>query len=105
MTLGTAGLVATLFLCGSSAFAGQAANPHAGGHAAPRHGQHVGELDINTASADELKTIPGLSEAQVKKIVESRPYKRKDELVTKKILPLATYERIKDHIATGPSKQ
>ncbi len=70
------------------------------------HGQeHTGEVDINTASADELKQIPGLTEASAKKIVENRPYKRKDELVTKKVLPLATYDSIKDHIAAGTSKK
>lgn len=70
------------------------------------HGQgHTGEMDINTASVDDLKQIPGLGDAYAKKIVENRPYKRKDELVTKKVVPLATYESIKEHIAVGPSKK
>ena len=54
--------------------------------------------DINSASADELKTIKGIGEADAKKIVESRPYKTKDELVQKKVVPKATYDRIKDQI-------
>jgi len=52
-------------------------------------------LDINTASADELKVLPGVGDAYSKKIIENRPYAKKDQLVSKKVLPQKTYEGIK----------
>jgi DNA uptake protein ComE-like DNA-binding protein len=56
------------------------------------------QLDINSASEEELKQLTGIGDALSKKIVDNRPYARKDELVSKKVLPRATYEKIKDQI-------
>lgn len=55
-------------------------------------------LDINTASAKELATLKGVGDVRAKAIVKGRPYKGKDELVAKKIVPQNVYDDIKDQI-------
>lgn len=62
------------------------------------------ELDINTATVDQLKALPGIGDAYAKRIVDGRPYTAKNQLTQKGILPQPTYDKIKDQIIARRGK-
>lgn len=61
-------------------------------------------IDINTATAEQLKTLPGMGDAYVKRIIDGRPYSAKNQLATKGILPKAAYDRIAEKIVARRQK-
>jgi competence protein ComEA len=62
----------------------------------------VKPLDINSGSINELKGLPGIDDVYAQKIVDSRPYQKKDELVSRNIIPESIFKKIKDRIITLP---
>lgn len=55
-------------------------------------------LDLNSATKDQLSKLPGIADVYAGKIIAGRPFKMKSELVSKNIIPQATYNKIKDLI-------
>jgi competence protein ComEA len=98
MTRILVGLFAIVLIAGTGWTRTGAASPQADSKKAAASPAPADLVDLNSATKDQLDALPGIGAKYSQKIIDGRPYKAKTDLVKKKVIPQATYNKIKDMV-------
>ena len=96
-------LVGSIALVAASLVGGNALGQ--GKAPAEKAAEKAAEIDLNSATEAELKTLPGIGDAYAKKIIAGRPYANKTQLVSKGVVPQATYDKIAASVIAKQAKK
>ena len=96
------GLIGLLIVVAGGSLAGPVAVESGQVSPTPTVGATAARVDVNRADRDELSRLPGMTREAADRIIQKRPYRKLDELISKKAIGKKQFAQIRDYISVGP---